>query len=276
MEPRRIRAGVPERGILPGQLGVGGYRTGPADFEEYRHPRLKGLVEDWIRVPPGGRVLEVGCGVGWFLFSLDRRLGAGAVSFTGLDVTEVNIRWLAERAREENKINIMGALGDAEGLPFPDGHFDAIVCSEVIEHIYHPETALREIARCLKPGGRLYLTTPSRIGVNLSIALFAVPRALKQIFRRGQGFANRPYDRPLYSWQLRRLLREAGFDIRRFRMTVFTFHESYFQFFPGWMRRIILGAARFSERWLYGLLKGLALQMVVEAEKPGMPEGGRV
>ncbi len=49
---------------------------------------------------------------------------------------------------------------DAQALPFANGSFSAVVCTQVIEHVPHPEIMLREIARCLEPGGYLLLSGP--------------------------------------------------------------------------------------------------------------------
>lgn len=50
-------------------------------------------------------------------------------------------------------------VADAQHLPFPEGSFDGIVCSEVLEHIEDPKMAIAEMRRVLKPGGFLVLTT---------------------------------------------------------------------------------------------------------------------
>ena len=50
-------------------------------------------------------------------------------------------------------------IGDAHQLPFGDATIDAIVCTEVFEHLIDPPAAARELIRVLKPGGRLILTT---------------------------------------------------------------------------------------------------------------------
>ena len=50
-------------------------------------------------------------------------------------------------------------IGDAHHLPFADASVDAVVCTEVFEHLIDPPAAAREIVRILKPGGRLILTT---------------------------------------------------------------------------------------------------------------------
>ena len=51
-------------------------------------------------------------------------------------------------------------VGSAEQIPFDEAHFDAIVCTQVLEHIPHPTEACREFFRVLKPGGILLLTVP--------------------------------------------------------------------------------------------------------------------
>ena len=51
-------------------------------------------------------------------------------------------------------------VSDIASIPEPDGSFDAVLCTEVLEHVPDGVTALRELARLLKPGGRLILTAP--------------------------------------------------------------------------------------------------------------------
>ena len=53
-------------------------------------------------------------------------------------------------------------LGDIEGMPFPDSEFDAVVCTEVLEHVPNPSRALEEIRRVLKPRGVLIGSVPAR------------------------------------------------------------------------------------------------------------------
>ena len=51
--------------------------------------------------------------------------------------------------------------GDVCALPFPDSSFDAAVCFEVIEHVADPAALVRELARVLRPGGTLAISTPN-------------------------------------------------------------------------------------------------------------------
>lgn len=50
-------------------------------------------------------------------------------------------------------------VGDAHSLPFKDGEFEQILCTEVLEHLHTPEEAIAEMMRVLKPGGTILLTT---------------------------------------------------------------------------------------------------------------------
>ncbi|MBF0141043.1 MAG: methyltransferase domain-containing protein [Magnetococcales bacterium] len=103
---------------------------------------------------PGGRMLEVGCGVGYLLI----QLGQGWERF-GIDREYNSLRMLHDQARV--------VLGNASSLPFPDRFFDLVLCSEVLEHLPEPEdqACLTEMTRVLKPGGRLLITVPSLEGL---------------------------------------------------------------------------------------------------------------
>lgn len=79
-------------------------------------------------------------------------LGAGLRPFA--DMLPGRTVALDQRGRPE-----IDLIGDAHRLPFADATFDAIVCTEVFEHLLEPPSAAAEIVRVLKPGGRLVLTT---------------------------------------------------------------------------------------------------------------------
>jgi SAM-dependent methyltransferase len=102
----------------------------------------------------GGRVLDVGCGNGGMLRLL-RALGWTDLHGIELDPAAAAI------ARTTGADVRQGAVEDI--LPgFPEAHFDAIVASMVIEHVAEPYAVMREIARTLRPGGELLLSTVTR------------------------------------------------------------------------------------------------------------------
>lgn len=82
-------------------------------------------------------------------------------------------------------------VGSALALPFGDATFDAAICTEVLEHVPEPEQALRNIARVLRPGGRLYVTVP------MSWGLHYVPHDYYRFTRFG----------------IQHLLTKAGFEV---------------------------------------------------------------
>jgi SAM-dependent methyltransferase len=100
----------------------------------------------------GCHLLDAGCGTGWFSLRAAQR-GARVVS---LDIAAP----LAAAAKRRS--GSLAVAGDALCLPFPDGVFELVISSEMIEHTEDPRAAVRELARVLTPGGVLALTCPNR------------------------------------------------------------------------------------------------------------------
>lgn len=85
---------------------------------------------------------------------MDRLRHAG-VSVMGLDMEPLALHFCRERGHKAL------VIGSATTLPFPDQSFSAIIAMDVLEHIPDHQTAAREIARVLVPGGLLYATVPA-------------------------------------------------------------------------------------------------------------------
>lgn len=138
------------------------------------------------------RLLDAGCGTGWFSKAASDR---GAL-VTSMDLGENLLSEVAKKCETER------VAGSILEMPFKKNTFDLIVCSEVIEHVPDPEKAITELYRVLKPGGTLVLTTPNRFWhFSLSIANF---------------FKLRPYQ-GLENWlgysELKKKAENAGFIV---------------------------------------------------------------
>src|SRR5215471_15028097 len=92
-----------------------------------------------------GKLLDFGCGRKPYenLFTVDE--------YIGIDV---------EISGHDHSHSRVDVYYDGNHIPFPDKSFDALFCSEVLEHVFNPDDVLTEIARVLKPGAKAILTTP--------------------------------------------------------------------------------------------------------------------
>ena len=102
------------------------------------------------QLEPGLKVLDVGCGHGFFMANLQRQCGISAIG------VEPSLKESAH-ARDVLAQNVVtGLLSEASP---PKGSFDLIVCFEVIEHVALPKAFVAELSEYLKPGGRLLIGT---------------------------------------------------------------------------------------------------------------------
>jgi SAM-dependent methyltransferase len=120
---------------------------------------------DRLGLQRGERLLDLGSGPGRHAFEA-MRLGARvtALDYSAADLKDLSAVAGAMLEGGEVPIDCWAGVanGDALDLPFPDGAFDRVVVSEVLEHIWDDERALTEIARILRPGGRVAATVPTR------------------------------------------------------------------------------------------------------------------
>jgi ubiquinone/menaquinone biosynthesis C-methylase UbiE len=111
----------------------------------------RGLVREKLAAQPGERILDVGCGPGFYCLELADDVGAqGAI--VGIDSSEPMLR-LAER-RCEGHSQVSFKAGDTLALPVEDESFDAAFSVQVLEYVPDATAALREMFRTIKPGGR--------------------------------------------------------------------------------------------------------------------------
>jgi ubiquinone/menaquinone biosynthesis C-methylase UbiE len=123
-------------------------------FVELPHPGItRGRLIEILEPQAGERVLEIGPGTGYYTFEMAGRLDGGQV-----DIFDIQQEMLDHVMREANRrgvTNVQPALGDAQALPYADDSFDAAVLITVLGEIPDQDRALSEVARVLRPGGRL-------------------------------------------------------------------------------------------------------------------------
>lgn len=109
-------------------------------------------------LPTGSRILDAGAG------ELKNRMHCGHLDYVSQDFCQYEgAEWGAPNEGLQNKswdIRRIDLVSDITAIPALDASFDAILCSEVLEHVPEPSHALDEFSRLLKPGGKLILTAP--------------------------------------------------------------------------------------------------------------------
>lgn len=146
-----------------------------------------------LRIGPGTKVIDVGCGAGRHSFEAYRR-GADVIAFdqNAEELADVDTMLQAMGAAGEapKSAKAQVVVGDALALPYPDASFDSVIASEILEHIPDDERAIAELARVLKPGGTLSVTVPrwlpERICWLLSDAYHANEGGHIRIYRAGE------------------------------------------------------------------------------------------
>lgn len=115
------------------------------------------LPIDWLNVPLGGVALDVGSGPGNVTASLARAAGPDGLAL-GVDISEA---MLDRAVRNEAGPQVGFIKADAQQLPLRDATVDVAVSTAVLQLIPEPAAALAEMARVLRPGGRLAIMVPT-------------------------------------------------------------------------------------------------------------------
>jgi ubiquinone/menaquinone biosynthesis C-methylase UbiE len=205
----------------------------------------------------GELILDVGCGNGRDLLPL-AQLGCRCV---GVDYSPAMIQE-ARRDLAAAGIAAMDLLvGDATRLSFADASFDKVFASEVIEHIPDWPAAIREMARVLRPGGTVAITTPNRR------SWYAFDRYVLI-----QGLLRRQWNHPLDQWktsgEVAGALRDAGLEVSGGLGICFIPGFILTYRLPRLMQRCIVRATAAVERPLARALPQRGYMLGLKGQKP--------
>jgi len=178
-----------------------------------------GLYKNISRLAPNlnGNVLDFGCGSKPY-----ESLFVNATSYIGVDIE------VSGHDHTNSKIDV---YYDGKTLPFPDDHFDAAVCFEVLEHVFNIDELMAEIRRVLKPDGQL---------------LISIPFAWDE--------HEIPYDFARYtSYGIKHVLERNGFEVLELRKTT-TYVLALCQVFIAYLTRYVFPKNKFISRLLQLLL----------------------
>jgi ubiquinone/menaquinone biosynthesis C-methylase UbiE len=165
-----------------------------------------GVLLDHVDPQPGERLLDVACGTGVVARTAAARvLPAGSV--TGIDVNADMLDTARQAAGADAATEWRQA--DALDLPFPEASFDVVVCQQGLQFVSDRAAMVRETRRVLAGSGRLAMSTWRGLEHNRGFAQFA--QALERHSAEAGSIMRTPFALGDQD-ELRRLLREAGFD----------------------------------------------------------------
>jgi len=131
------------------------------DFYEKKRGKSHGdfsfkwpILKKNVPIKNGQKVLDFGCGTGIIINKLNKLFSN--CKFTGVDVSETAIKI----AKKKNPLTKFWVVEDGNKFPFKSFSFDTILAADVIEHVYNTESTVLEMARVLKKGGKIMITTP--------------------------------------------------------------------------------------------------------------------
>jgi 2-polyprenyl-3-methyl-5-hydroxy-6-metoxy-1,4-benzoquinol methylase len=177
---------------LPSTLSRWAYRQ--LTHRNFRRIEECQTLIEWLDPRPGERILDIGCGDGYY----DDLIARSGAAVTGIDVNRGRLAVAHRRnASDRTEFRFM----DAERMEFDDGSFDKVVSFCVLEHFHQDQRVLEHAHRVLKPGGLLFLSADSLSNPEIEE-------------REREAHRRRYAVNTFYTVEvLRRKLEEAGFDL---------------------------------------------------------------
>ena len=230
------------------------FRTNPIlDYEQTVRSRA---VLSLLKARAGETILDIGCGNARDIVPI---LRANA-RIVGVDISPEMIRQGKSDLANAGFPDVDLRVGDATALDFPAGIFDAVLCSEVIEHIPDASRAIGEIFRVLRPGGRLVLSTPNRASWYGFDRYIVWARMLRRTW-------NHPFDNWRTITELSTLLEEQGFAVEVTRTACYVPGFLLTYFVPPAAQRLIAATVRQLEPVASSIAPRWGYLLVVTATK---------
>ena len=153
---------LPALGLAAGVAGALWWRKNPSAcpysqrlWVQVPHPLItRARLREALRPQPGERILEIGPGTGYYTLNLAEWIGPDG-ALDAFDLQQEMLDHTMRQVGERGLTNVTATQGDARSLPYGDDTFDAVVLTTVLGEIPDQDPALVEIARVLRPGGRL-------------------------------------------------------------------------------------------------------------------------
>lgn len=213
-----------------------------------------GLVKRRLRAEDleGRRVLEIGCGRGGFACWLAKQTRRPD-EIVAADYSQVAVEKGRTLASQVGATGVRWKYADIQALDDPAASYDTVISCETIEHVPNPRRAVAELARVLKPGGRLYLTTPNYLGP------FGVYRVYLRLTGRRFTEVGQPINQVTMLPRTLRWIQDAGLRSEQVDGV------GHYWLRPGHSPRRLYALDR-------AILKWFALHSLVVASKPGRNE----
>jgi 2-polyprenyl-3-methyl-5-hydroxy-6-metoxy-1,4-benzoquinol methylase len=168
-------------------------------FVKARYQKCLALLVEKVGDLDHMKVLDFGCGDGVLTYELARQ---GAASY-GIDLSFTAVQFAQYKHRQLGSTASFCA-GSCYETSFPSQYFDALISTEVIEHVQEPERFLREIERGLRVGGTAVISTPVRFTETPLDKMHVIewfPEAFKNVIRAVFPQAEFAYSHPLFWYE---------------------------------------------------------------------------
>jgi 2-polyprenyl-3-methyl-5-hydroxy-6-metoxy-1,4-benzoquinol methylase len=205
----------------------------PISMEEEKMFELLGRYVQERRIsPPQLKILDIGCGSG----KISKELMKRGYRVVGLDFSEEAVKKANQQGVAAKRVNL------DDGIPEASDTYDAVWAGDIIEHVFDPIGLLKESARVLKPGGAIFITIPSDVGLVSRIKILFGISHQEQMYTTSGFYKHHTFFTPRL---IRFMLKKVNLDIYSFKKILILGKKRYeVQFLPSAFFNEMIIAAR--------------------------------